>query len=441
MAWFDLGDLGRVKVTILSPKPISDILNNEPEDEGSHDDGDDNDEGSHDDGDDNDEGSHDDGDDDEDGGGGGQWFCAPGSTGTMILWTTQGVRRGILPTVVRRIHPTPTPTPTYLPLTTTFTPDPCTIFPKSLCYIEGTLTIRSSPSCYPGTPSRATPPPTYSPGHFCPAGMTTVASVSIGDVAWCCPDGLTLEEDYLCRGTTTQWAYTSTGSLDCVERMADTGTPPMVRVAATPVVLKGVPQNDLKGVPQNDPKGMPQNDPKGVFTAVEVGIILGSILGVAFLSALAIIYVLRVRKAKVTEKAQVEKAPKVGTDEYTGKPELEGSRPCVYTTKAELDALATRAELEGILVESHGDDDIYVLKPELEGTAGLESNRGAYVRRKPELEAASKLDTSSAERLVSQLEDVSNQCVSTAEQHFTELEATAFTPKIGLVSSADRSPD
>ncbi|GAW19615.1 hypothetical protein ANO14919_091030 [Xylariales sp. No.14919] len=347
------------------------------------------------------------------------------STGTVTV-TSYTSPRGDTSGV--RIHLTPTPT--YLPLTTTFTPDPwcwslfascnndigtCqgTIFPKSLCYIEGTITIRSSPSCYPGTFSRATPPPTYSPGHFCPAGMTTVASVSIGDVAWCCPDGLTLEEDYLCRGTTTQWAYTSTDGLDCAEKMADTGTLPMVQVTATPVVLKGV----------------PQNDPKGVSRAVEVGIIFGIVLGVAFLSVLAITYVLRVRKAKVTEKAQVEKAPKVGTDEYTGKPELEGSRPYVYTTKVELDALATRAELEGILVESHGDDGIYVLKPELEGTAGLESNRGAYVRRKTELEAASKLDTSSVEQLVSELEDVSNPCVSPAEQHFTELEAMAVNAK------------
>ncbi|KAI0534260.1 hypothetical protein GGR58DRAFT_483412 [Xylaria digitata] len=74
---------------------------------------------------------------------------------------------------------------------------------------------------------------------------------------------------------------------------------------------------------------------------------------------------MRLRKAKAPKKGRPEKVLKVKPDEYTGKPELEGSRAYVYTTKAVLDAMATRAELEGTVVEPHGDDGIYVLKPEL----------------------------------------------------------------------------
>ncbi|KAI1273275.1 hypothetical protein F5Y07DRAFT_377249 [Xylaria sp. FL0933] len=57
----------------------------------------------------------------------------------------------------------------------------------------------------------------------------------------------------------------------------------------------------------------------------------------------------------------------------------------VYTTKPEMDANATRAELEGGHVEDCG-DGIYVWKPELEGTPGTERHRGAHVRKKSELE-------------------------------------------------------
>lgn len=74
---------------------------------------------------------------------------------------------------------------------------------------------------------------------------------------------------------------------------------------------------------------------------------------------------------------------------YSGKPELQGSVP-MYTTKAELDAAAIRAELPGSLGEEHG-AGVYVLKPELEGTPGEPGTAGrVYVKKKSELEAMNK---------------------------------------------------
>ncbi|KAI1345767.1 hypothetical protein F5Y01DRAFT_322804 [Xylaria sp. FL0043] len=119
--------------------------------------------------------------------------------------------------------------------------------------------------------------------------------------------------------------------------------------------------------------------------AVKMEAILGGILGgVIILLSLAFCYVLRRNKMN---RIQAELARRVVLEEprkHTGKPELEGSKAYVYTTKPEMDANATRAELEGGHVEDRG-DGIYVWKPELEGTPGTERHRGAHVRKKSEL--------------------------------------------------------
>ncbi|TRX96507.1 hypothetical protein FHL15_002779 [Xylaria flabelliformis] len=111
-------------------------------------------------------------------------------------------------------------------------------------------------------------------------------------------------------------------------------------------------------------------------------------------------------KALAAKSVLSGKAAKIEPDKCIGKPELEGSKAYVYTVKPELDAAAIRAELEGDFSEPHG-DGIYVLKPELDGTVGSERNRGAYVRKKPELATASK------------------PCAVTTQHNIAELEAMA----------------
>ncbi|KAF2969062.1 hypothetical protein GQX73_g4467 [Xylaria multiplex] len=316
----------------------------------------------------------------------------------------------------------------YPPLTTLFTPDPSclsvfgscatdggisspnncigNVFPQAICStstigLDGIarFTWGNSLSCYPSSSGAHFLVQTYSPGYFCPVGMTTVTSVLALDAVWCCPTGLTLEDD-LCKSTGTQVIYREdTAVEDCLHtNTLALSTAPTMTVNFSPILLgrqKFPLTTPLTSIgssptsPSSSPR--PPNKQPAMSETATIGIIIGSIIGGLFLSSLAILYIMKLRKAKRLGKRQLEAAVKAKPDEYTGKPELEGSRAYVYTAKAELDAMATRAELEGTVVESHGDDGIYVLKPELQGTLGTERNRGAYVRKRSELEAVPKL--------------------------------------------------
>ncbi|KAI8954898.1 hypothetical protein F4801DRAFT_530364 [Xylaria longipes] len=338
----------------------------------------------------------------------------------------------------------------YPPLTTIFTPDPSCLsfyvdtcrpstgscyaeaFPQAGCFDVGQPTARSPLPCYPSAFDGDHFHFTYSPGYLCPQWMTTVDSVSIPNGTWCCPNGLTWANG-LCQTTTSQATLLSTNLNNCgseeritVSRLIN-GEGAIV-LSATPILLIGqtTPLSSTTSssaasptslIPTSDPKDVPTNQ-HSLSKAAGVGIIVSILLAVFGL--LFASFYLRMRsKAKAVKEVQAEQAVKEGSDEYTGKPELEGSKAYVYTIKAELDATAIRAELEGDLREPDG-DGIYPLKPELEGTAGTERNRGAYVKKKSELEAMSK------------------PCTSTTQQNLADSEVVAPEREIGPVLLKDQ---
>ncbi|KAI3320087.1 hypothetical protein HD806DRAFT_246669 [Xylariaceae sp. AK1471] len=358
------------------------------------------------------------------------------------------------------------------PLTTLFTPNPACLSlhldrcdSPSLCFAKiftspvtyyntanMQYTFPRSLSCYPSTTLDdnpwLTPVLTYSPGYFCPMGMTTAASAISPNGVWCCPTGLTWASlSPLCQNTITRGTFLRTpqGS-DClatantfafgpdaqqfftwtIKTLASDenpfgGTPSVyattivtsfrldsavVTVSGTGIFLAGqtfpistsmTPENTLSTasppVPgdtggSDEPAVMASHGPSmTVKISMGVGISFGSVVVIGLL-----VYLLIRRHRKKKTHKMVEKAPvnKASYEEHTGKPELEGSKAYVYVDKAELDPTATRSELPGAVGESYG-DGIYLVKPELEGTIGTEENRGMFVRKKSELEAASVL--------------------------------------------------
>ncbi|KAI0855893.1 hypothetical protein F4860DRAFT_494930 [Xylaria cubensis] len=348
----------------------------------------------------------------------------------------------------------------YPPLTTLFTPDPsCLSFYMTRCSSRGRFggdggcaamafppagcldgnndtATRSSLSCYPRS-SGGYGLLTYSPGYFCPVGMTTVDSISVSSGAWCCLSGLTWSSS-ICLKTTSQATFISTDFNDCTYEELRTVNGQaflnVITMSADPIRLDGqrfptttpftsessisntktiIYTTGSAGSSITQTKDVPSNQ-RSLSQTAEVGIILSSVLGTASLLLLAFFCIRRRRKATEAKSVLFKQAVKEEPDKYIGKPELEGSKAYVYTTKPELDATAIRAELEGDNGEPHG-DGVYILKPELEGTVGTERNRGAYVRKKPELEAASK------------------PCAVTTQHNIAELEAVSLSTGGGLV--------
>ncbi|KAJ8128753.1 hypothetical protein O1611_g4881 [Lasiodiplodia mahajangana] len=161
-----------------------------------------------------------------------------------------------------------------------------------------------------------------------------------------------------------------------------------------------------KSAHASNPKEMPTNQ-SPLSQPAMIGTIVGSILGTVLIFVLTAFYIWRRTRARAAAKVQSKQTVKAEPDEHTGKPELEGSKAYVYTTRAELDAAATRAELEGDLRGPYG-DGIYVFKPELEGAVGAERHRGAYVM-KVELEATSKPGALAARHDTTELEALASR--------------------------------
>ncbi|KAJ2973907.1 hypothetical protein NUW58_g8823 [Xylaria curta] len=220
------------------------------------------------------------------------------------------------------------------------------------------------------------------------------------------PWGLTwASEASLCVTTLSQGSLLLTDINNCVGETTTTVSSlagarnTAIIVSARPILLTGRSVVATTPLPSSTYSRNPGDGPtsQGSRPDEMIGAYLGSIIGGTLFLSLAIYYIRRRSKAIAMDIIQVEEEVKARPDEYTGKPELEGSKAYVYTTKPELDATMTRAELEGGVGEFHG-DGIYVLKPELEGTVGTERNRGAYVRNKSELEAVSKPGCLAAEQ-------------------------------------------
>ncbi|KAI3328457.1 hypothetical protein F4824DRAFT_506556 [Ustulina deusta] len=272
-----------------------------------------------------------------------------------------------------------------------------------------------------------------------------ISHLCIVDSARC--SGLTWKTGY-CYSTITEGEITYTNLPNCWgSGTISFGTETTVSVLARPILLLAeqkfpttTPLTFTKSSSATSPsssihspdfKHLPMNEPTLSETA-KIGITLGSILGGISLLSFAFFCIRRRKKrGEIARKEeQAEQAAKVEPSDYIGKPELAGSEAYVYTAKAELDAAATRAELEGSLVESRG-DGIRVVKAELEGSIGTERNRGENVRKKPELEAVSKPGTSTAHQNLTDLEAVLKKHASTAEQSIAEFEAASPSARDG----------
>ncbi|KAJ8132899.1 hypothetical protein O1611_g725 [Lasiodiplodia mahajangana] len=128
-------------------------------------------------------------------------------------------------------------------------------------------------------------------------------------------------------------------------------------------------------------------DDAGSPISFQVGVGVGVSIGPILLICLGFLFLKRYRRKRLgpLQNGGIP-AEEKRINEYSGKPELEGSPghrgPFL---KPELDALAIRAEIEG----SPGDEremvGVGIPKPELHGTPG---QLGVYVRRKTELEAS-----------------------------------------------------
>ncbi|KAJ2983904.1 hypothetical protein NUW58_g6172 [Xylaria curta] len=123
--------------------------------------------------------------------------------------------------------------------------------------------------------------------------------------------------------------------------------------------------------------------------ASEIGAGVGGSLGTALFLGLGAFLLKRYRRKRLHKLSQDNTLDKEEKSHgYDNKPELEGSEVRrKRLTKAELDALAIRAELEGSPGEEYG-AGINVLKPELQGSQGIYGLVGIGVKKKAELEGS-----------------------------------------------------
>ncbi|KAI0543647.1 hypothetical protein F4679DRAFT_590267 [Xylaria curta] len=154
---------------------------------------------------------------------------------------------------------------------------------------------------------------------------------------------------------------------------------------ATPAGTTSSSQTSSQGLESGRPK-----DATSKSKTLRIGIAVGVLVGGVLLLYLGLFWFMVYRKrlrSKKRLRVENEAVNKQHQEEYRGKPELEGSAGDPFRlVKAELDALAIRAELEGTAGDEAG-TGINVIKPELEGSLGKQSLLGVYVKRKAELEA------------------------------------------------------
>ncbi|KAI0867271.1 hypothetical protein GGS24DRAFT_508069 [Hypoxylon argillaceum] len=344
---------------------------------------------------------------------------------------------------------------TVPPLTSIFIPAPSCL---SLCleYCEGAACYASigasayvgNSSCYPessivgtdaetvnhdGTTNIVTseisaPVFTYSPGLFCPSGMTTAATTTSPDAVYCCHHNfaykvLAQADSGYCFATLTEGTFLyqsatimfdpshtaafSSAALDLEgSGLVPWSGQPTLRVAEPPVFLLAQTLSSVPQVSKNTSKvaemtsqvggELGKDDPKSSMNlglGFAIGVSSGSV-GAILLICLGIFFLKRYRTRRL---GQGKKGGLPVEDEQWNeqcdKPELEGSRiNRGRFRKAELDASVTRAELEGSPVEENDPAGVGVLKPELHGTPGVSGLRGVYIKRKGELEASSNLN-------------------------------------------------
>ncbi|RYC63307.1 hypothetical protein CHU98_g2904 [Xylaria longipes] len=277
-------------------------------------------------------------------------------------------------------------TTTYPILTTTFTPLPecsswyldycteryctATAFPRGyqLCGIYPSY-IKNSIACYPelstsfdsvdsiNTFIYVDDARTYSPGIYCPFGMSTAQSVPFINGVFCCPSGMTLV-----RGDRQTILNPSSSPTSFLSNSSSGSAVPIPLIPNTPSPGHGHARPSI-----------------GLKVGLGVGITLGVIL---LLALCAFRYVRAYRKRMDRERTPRGLTP--ADILQVDKPELAGCTFQEPYVKVELDSMATRAELEAPSEEIGA--GIFVHKPELQGSDG-HNVLGVYVKRKAELEA------------------------------------------------------
>ncbi|KAI1179060.1 hypothetical protein F4777DRAFT_535441 [Nemania sp. FL0916] len=261
---------------------------------------------------------------------------------------------------------------------------------------------------------------TYSPGLFCPQGMTTATSLELWSGVYCCYSGFVYGSDAVggstghCVANLTQGTFRAGTSIiefgpsqtDLFKSVANSygnvtwTSIPILEATAPAIFLAG--KQPLTGPsltsespakPSNTSQ-VENNISKDNDRGSTLGLTVGLSVGLSFLICLGFIFLRRYRKKRLARlKDGGTPAKDVERNEYNDKPELEGSMansgPFI---KAELDALAIRAELEGSPGEEYNTAGIGVVKPELHGSPGVPGLLGVYVKKKAELEAPSNFN-------------------------------------------------
>ncbi|KAI8629425.1 hypothetical protein F5Y19DRAFT_475412 [Xylariaceae sp. FL1651] len=296
----------------------------------------------------------------------------------------------------------------FLPLTTTFTPpsectswyiDECTgtdcyaeAFPTSTgIYGSNRFGDETSYVCFPdvtlSTGSFANGEViytlevyNYSPGLYCPVGMTTATSVPLLDGVFCCPvacdfrevrrEGVAPEQD----GYTTISVYAPPISL---------GGQKILSKTSSFTTSSSMSTSRPETAPLTVPTGSKSTDSNNVPVGVKIGAGIRVPFGVLLLLYLAVIFIKRHRRNQSRNVKSFEQIEKLQR-KHTGKPGLEGHGTRVHVIKAELDPLATRAELEAPFDEAGA--GFHVQKPELEGTSARRGTVGGFVWKKSELD-------------------------------------------------------
>ncbi|KAJ8128028.1 hypothetical protein O1611_g5609 [Lasiodiplodia mahajangana] len=232
--------------------------------------------------------------------------------------------------------------------------------------------------------------------------MTT--ATSIGNIYLCCHSDLTYSSSQgyeECAGTKTSGvgflgyfdgevaAVRETTSFSAADNMT-------VHVYASPVYL--IQEGITTGIsstrssasttpdPSNSPGPIGPDAGASSQTGIKVGASLGAVVLALILFTLVYILLVRYRRRRLLSRHQPLN-PHSSTPDRTEAETILKIRQKRHLP--ELPMIELPAELDGVQVESRG-PGIYVWKPELEGTAGVDGLVGVYVREKAELEANRK---------------------------------------------------
>ncbi|KAI0097503.1 hypothetical protein GGR51DRAFT_540877 [Nemania sp. FL0031] len=297
---------------------------------------------------------------------------------------------------------------------------------ESSCHPESTTITTTLPQLSSGVVvplpwTTVTPLFTYSPGNFCPMGMTIATHIQSLDAACCCYSGYNYSGNGLCTAALTEGSFLdvlypaedgtySTISFGPVGASQFTSwasrfyqtvitTAPTIQVEGTAILLLGQQSNltrmssSMSRVSNVSGNNF-ERDRVSTSLPIEIGVGVGVSVGPILLVCLGFLFLKRYRRKRMGQLNHGDIPSKEMNDDYNDKPELEGSvvhrGPFI---KAELDALAIRAELEGSPGEEYDAVGVGVLKPELHGTPGVPGRIGVFVKRKAELGASSNLGT------------------------------------------------